>query len=54
MERAKIADFLENGVEQTPGDQHLKTKSEGHRHKIDWFMGDKVNGHCPSVDGPFI
>ncbi|MFI2859320.1 chemotaxis response regulator protein-glutamate methylesterase [Paenibacillus sp. JSM ZJ436] len=33
-----------------PGDQHMKVKKIGDRYRIECFHGDKVNGHCPSVD----
>ncbi|MBP7176615.1 MAG: chemotaxis response regulator protein-glutamate methylesterase [Thermoclostridium sp.] len=51
VKEAKTGDFVENGcVFIAPGDQHMKIKKVGHRYKIECFMGDKVNGHCPSVD----
>ena len=28
----------------------MKVRKLGHRYKIECFIGDKVNGHCPSVD----
>ncbi|WP_217269655.1 CheB methylesterase domain-containing protein [Neobacillus endophyticus] len=33
-----------------PGDKHLKIKKEGDRYKVTCFPGEKVSGHCPSVD----
>ena len=30
--------------------QHIAVKKIGDRYKIDAFQGEKVNGHCPSVD----
>jgi two-component system chemotaxis response regulator CheB len=33
-----------------PGDQHMVLKRMGDRLKVEVFQGDKVNGHCPSVD----
>lgn len=51
VKEAKTGDFVENGcVFIAPGDQHMKVRKLGHRYKIECFIGDKVNGHCPSVD----
>jgi len=48
---AQTGDYLEPGmVLVAPGDQHLKVKRIGDRYKVETFYGDKVNGHCPSVD----
>lgn len=33
-----------------PGDKHMKVINQGERYKIETFLGEKVNGHCPSVD----
>nr|WP_275901472.1 chemotaxis response regulator protein-glutamate methylesterase [Cohnella algarum] len=33
-----------------PGDRHMKLKKSGDGFKVECFEGDKVNGHCPSVD----
>lgn len=33
-----------------PGDHHMVVKRMGERFKVEVFQGDKVNGHCPSVD----
>lgn len=33
-----------------PGDRHMRVLKQGDGYKIDVFHGDKVNGHCPSVD----
>lgn len=47
----KTGDYVENGkVIIAPGDQHIFINRIGDRYKIEAFMGDKVNGHCPSVD----
>jgi two-component system chemotaxis response regulator CheB len=48
---AKAGDFIENGkVLIAPGDHHMRVKKVGERYKLEVFKGDKVNGHCPSVD----
>jgi len=33
-----------------PGDQHMEVKKVGGIYQIVLFKGEKVNGHCPSVD----
>ncbi len=33
-----------------PGDQHMAVKRVGDLYKVEVFIGEKVNGHCPSVD----
>jgi Chemotaxis response regulator containing a CheY-like receiver domain and a methylesterase domain len=33
-----------------PGDQHMQVKKRGSAYIVDCFHGEKVNGHCPSVD----
>lgn len=51
VKEAQVGDYLEQGkVLIAPGDQHMKIKKIGAKYKIDLFYGDKVNGHCPSVD----
>lgn len=51
VKEAKSGDYVENGrVLIAPGDQHMKVKKIGDRYKVQCFEGDKVNGHCPSVD----
>jgi two-component system chemotaxis response regulator CheB len=47
----------ENGDEVTrgrvliaPGDFHMELKRDRNRHYVKCFKGEKVNGHCPSVD----
>jgi len=51
VKEAKTGDFVENGrVLIAPGDQHMKIKKVGDKYKVECFEGDKVNGHCPSVD----
>jgi two-component system chemotaxis response regulator CheB len=33
-----------------PGDKHLKVNKKGNSYIVEYFNGDKVNGHKPSVD----
>jgi len=33
-----------------PGDRHMELIRRGNNYYVDCFTGDKVNGHCPSVD----
>ncbi len=48
---AQTGDYLEPGmVLVAPGDQHIKIKRISERYRVEAFYGDKVNGHCPSVD----
>ncbi len=51
VKEARSGDYVEQGtVLVAPGDQHMKIKKIGDRFKVECFHGDKVNGHCPSVD----
>jgi len=51
VKEAKTGDYIERGlVLVAPGDEHMRVKRIGERYKIECFKGDKVNGHCPSVD----
>lgn len=51
VKEACNGDYLEPGkVLIAPGDQHMTIKKVGDRYKVSVFKGDKVNGHCPSVD----
>lgn len=48
---AETGDYVESGkVFIAPGNKHMKIKRLGDRYKIECFEGEKVNGHCPSVD----
>lgn len=43
--------FVEPGkVIVAPGDQHIRIKQIDKKYRVECFTGDKVNGHCPSVD----
>lgn len=51
VNEAKTGDYVEQGhVYIAPGDHHMKVKKINQKYKIECFHGDKVNGHCPSVD----
>ncbi len=48
---AQTGDYLEPGrVYIAPGDRHMRIKRIGQKYRIEVFVGEKVNGHCPSVD----
>ncbi|HHV08863.1 MAG TPA: chemotaxis response regulator protein-glutamate methylesterase [Clostridiales bacterium] len=51
VKEAETGDYVEAGkVLIAPGDLHMKIKKNGDRYRIECFEGDKLNGHCPSVD----
>ncbi|MDF2605960.1 MAG: cheB5 [Bacillales bacterium] len=51
VKEAVTGDIVEPGkVFIAPGDQHIKIFKDGDVYKIKCFYGEKVNGHCPSVD----
>lgn len=51
VKEARTGDYLEKGqVLVAPGDRHMKIKKVGGKYRTECFEGDKVNGHCPSVD----
>jgi len=48
---AKNGDYVERGkVLIAPGDKHMRIKKVGDKYKVEVFQGERVNGHCPSVD----
>lgn len=48
---AKSGEYVEPGkVLIAPGDKHMRVKRLSDRYKVDCFEGEKVSGHCPSVD----
>ncbi len=48
---ARTGDRVEPGrVLIAPGNQHMVLQKEGGHYQVSCFEGDKVNGHCPSVD----
>ncbi|SFC91638.1 protein-glutamate methylesterase/protein-glutamine glutaminase [Clostridium uliginosum] len=51
VREAKDGDKLYPGlVLVAPGDYHMRLKSRGNEFYVQCFKGEKVNGHCPSVD----
>lgn len=51
VSEAKSGEYVETGkVIIAPGDKHLCINRVGERYKVETFTGNKVNGHCPSVD----
>lgn len=51
VQEAQSGDRIEPGkVLIAPGDMHMRVVKEGIQYKVECFQGDKVNGHCPSVD----
>lgn len=47
----RSGDLVEPGkVIIAPGDHHMIVKRLGDRFKVEVYQGEKVNGHCPSVD----
>lgn len=51
VKEAENNEWIEAGkVLVAPGDYNMRVKRIGDRHKVELFHGEKVNGHCPSVD----
>lgn len=51
VSEAQGGEWIEPGkVLIAPGDKHMGVIKVGDRLKVDVFYGNKVNGHCPSVD----
>ena len=51
VKEAETGDYVEPGkVLVAPGDKHMRVKKIGRRYQVECFTGEKVNGHCPSVD----
>lgn len=51
VKEAQTGDYVEpDMVLVAPGDKHVKVKKTGERYRIECFDGQKINGHCPSVD----
>jgi len=51
VKEAQTGDRVEQGqVLIAPGDRHMKVKKSGDGYFVECFAGNKVNGHCPSVD----
>lgn len=51
VKEAETGDMVESGCAYiAPGNRHMKVRRLGDRFRIECFDGEKVNGHCPSVD----
>lgn len=51
VKEAKTGDLILPGrVLIAPGDYHMRIKKAGNQYMAECFQGEKVNGHCPSVD----
>ncbi len=51
VKEAVSGDYVDTGrVLIAPGSQHMRIRKIGKRYQVECFHGDKVNGHCPSVD----
>jgi two-component system chemotaxis response regulator CheB len=51
VKEAETGDFLEPGrVLIAPGDKHMQVRRTGDRFRVEVAEGEKVSGHCPSVD----
>jgi len=51
VKEAETGDLIAPGkVLIAPGDQHMSVVKVGDKYKVKCYKGEKVNGHCPSVD----
>lgn len=51
VREARTGDYVEQGQALiAPGDRHMRIKKLGDRFRVELFEGEKINGHCPSVD----
>lgn len=51
VKEAQTGDLILPGrVLIAPGDYHMRIKRTGNGYLVECFRGEKVNGHCPSVD----
>ena len=51
VKEASSGDMVEPGrVLIAPGDQHMRLLKTGEGYRVECYRGEKVNGHCPSVD----
>jgi len=51
VKEAQTGDYVDPGsVLIAPGGQHMRLKKVGERYRVECFEGEKVNGHCPSID----
>ncbi|MCB2297390.1 protein-glutamate methylesterase/protein-glutamine glutaminase [Clostridium tagluense] len=51
VKEAETGDIVHPGrILIAPGDKHMELNRRGNNYYVECFTGDKVNGHCPSVD----
>ena len=51
VKEAQTGDYVDQGsVLIAPGGQHMRLKKVGKRYRVECSEGEKVNGHCPSID----
>jgi two-component system chemotaxis response regulator CheB len=51
VKEARTGDIIRKGhVLIAPGDRQMKIKKVVDQYRVECFEGEKVNGHCPSVD----
>lgn len=51
VKEAQTGDYVEQGsVLIAPGGQHMRLKKVAGKYRVECFEGEKVNGHCPSID----
>lgn len=51
VKEAETGDVVEPGtVLIAPGDQHMGIRKTGSRYSVELIRGERINGHCPSVD----
>ena len=51
VKEAQTGDIVQQGsVLIAPGDKHMKIEKLGSTYRVVCYEGEKVNGHCPSVD----
>ncbi|MGI6752249.1 MAG: protein-glutamate methylesterase/protein-glutamine glutaminase [Anaerovoracaceae bacterium] len=51
VKEGETGDYIEQGkVIVAPGDRHMRIKKVGEKYRVECFAGEKVSGHCPSVD----
>ncbi|TCT12133.1 two-component system chemotaxis response regulator CheB [Natranaerovirga pectinivora] len=51
VKEATSGEYIEeNKILIAPGDKHMRVVKAGKKYKVECFDGEKMNGHCPSVD----
>ena len=54
VKEARDGDYVQRGqVLIAPGDKHMRLVRSGGRYRVECKEGEKVSGHCPSVDALF-